>query len=155
GFGVVGPTRAARLTLRRPGRRPQQRRTSVRSFSGVLSVRKGAVVGWPRVLKYHVDAPCDIPWPGIAFSLPDPLRPSKIPVRRTTGSGGRIGPSRARGGGGLMMVSGTWRVGGLVLVLAASVRGDDRAEVQHLAARALRAAGGTEQLGRIRSVDYE
>jgi C-terminal processing protease CtpA/Prc len=52
-------------------------------------------------------------------------------------------------------VSETWRVGGLVLILAVSGRGDDRAEVQALTARALRAAGGTERLAGIRSVAYE
>ena len=42
-LGVVGPTRATRLAVRRLGRRPQQRRNSVRQFSRALSAEKGAL----------------------------------------------------------------------------------------------------------------
>jgi hypothetical protein len=42
-FGVLGPTRATRLAVRSLGRRPQQRRNSVRRFSGALSAEKGAL----------------------------------------------------------------------------------------------------------------
>jgi C-terminal processing protease CtpA/Prc len=53
------------------------------------------------------------------------------------------------------MAGWSWHVGGLVLILAGAARGDDRAEVEALTARALGAAGGKQRSGRVETVDYE
>jgi C-terminal processing protease CtpA/Prc len=53
------------------------------------------------------------------------------------------------------MLSWIWRACVLTLVLTGAARSDDRADVKALTARALGAAGGKEQLGRLQTLFYE